>query len=195
MSSACSFIFMQINHFHKNSFALRLALKQRHKGTRKWPFCPFLTKIAYVASNHHLAISSHWKKLARSRAAELPVQPNAQGRAGHSIILTPSVVYSEIIADPLKKHEQYKERNTVDNVDISVINYHNSLPPSSSKHTQPRLKISSHVSSHQLDRNEINFVTVYEFLLFSVFFSWTQPGALWRIGLTRRTGHIWTYLI
>ena len=23
-------------HFHKNSFALRLALKQRHKGTRKW---------------------------------------------------------------------------------------------------------------------------------------------------------------
>ena len=29
MSSACSFILMQI--------ALRLALKQRHKGTRKWP--------------------------------------------------------------------------------------------------------------------------------------------------------------
>ena len=25
------------NHFHNNSFALRLALKQRHKGTRKWP--------------------------------------------------------------------------------------------------------------------------------------------------------------
>ena len=24
-------------HFHKNGFALRLALKQRHKGTRKWP--------------------------------------------------------------------------------------------------------------------------------------------------------------
>ena len=33
MSSACSFIFMQI----KLIFALRLALKQRHKGTRKWP--------------------------------------------------------------------------------------------------------------------------------------------------------------
>ena len=30
------------SHFHKNSFALRLALKQRHKGTRKWPIktCP-----------------------------------------------------------------------------------------------------------------------------------------------------------
>ena len=29
------------SHFHKNGFALRLALKQRHKGTRKWPigFC------------------------------------------------------------------------------------------------------------------------------------------------------------
>ena len=37
MSSACSFIFMQISHFHKNGFALRLALKQRHKGTQTWP--------------------------------------------------------------------------------------------------------------------------------------------------------------
>ena len=25
------------SHFHKNGFALRLALKQRHEGTRKWP--------------------------------------------------------------------------------------------------------------------------------------------------------------
>ena len=25
------------SHFHKNGCALRLALKQRHKGTRKWP--------------------------------------------------------------------------------------------------------------------------------------------------------------
>ena len=24
-------------HFHLNGFALRLVLKQRHKGTRKWP--------------------------------------------------------------------------------------------------------------------------------------------------------------
>ena len=24
-------------HFHMNGFALRLVLKQRHKGTRKWP--------------------------------------------------------------------------------------------------------------------------------------------------------------
>ena len=25
------------SHFHNNGFALRLALKQRYKGTRKWP--------------------------------------------------------------------------------------------------------------------------------------------------------------
>ena len=25
------------SHFHNNAFALRLALKQRHKETRKWP--------------------------------------------------------------------------------------------------------------------------------------------------------------
>ena len=25
------------SHFHKNGFALRLALKQSHKGTQKWP--------------------------------------------------------------------------------------------------------------------------------------------------------------
>ena len=42
MSSACSFIFTQISHFHKIGLALRLALKQRHKRTRKWPECTYL---------------------------------------------------------------------------------------------------------------------------------------------------------
>lgn len=28
------------SHFHKNGFALRLALQQRHKGTQKWPITP-----------------------------------------------------------------------------------------------------------------------------------------------------------
>ena len=38
MSSACSFIFMLIKGiFRKSGFTLRLVLKQRHKGTRKWP--------------------------------------------------------------------------------------------------------------------------------------------------------------
>ena len=34
MSSERWFIFMQISHFNKKGFALRLVLKQRHKGTR-----------------------------------------------------------------------------------------------------------------------------------------------------------------
>ena len=35
-------------HFHKNGFALRLALKQRHKGTRKWPIdLLFGLKVGY----------------------------------------------------------------------------------------------------------------------------------------------------
>ena len=34
------------SHFHKNDFALRLAFKQRHKGTRKWPIV-FLGKTLY----------------------------------------------------------------------------------------------------------------------------------------------------
>ena len=33
------------SHFHKNSFALRLALKQRHKGTRKWPIQGVIARV------------------------------------------------------------------------------------------------------------------------------------------------------
>ena len=33
------------SHFHKNGFALRLALKQGHEGTRKWPI-----KSTYIRS-------------------------------------------------------------------------------------------------------------------------------------------------
>ena len=29
--------YANLNHFHNNGFALRLALKQRHNGPRKWP--------------------------------------------------------------------------------------------------------------------------------------------------------------
>ena len=37
MSFTCRFIFMLIKViFYKNGFALRLALKQRHRGTRQW---------------------------------------------------------------------------------------------------------------------------------------------------------------
>ena len=37
MRSVSGFNFMQISHFHKNGFAIIIALKQRYKGTRKWP--------------------------------------------------------------------------------------------------------------------------------------------------------------
>ena len=35
----CILLYFHANqsHFHKNTFALRLVLNQRHKGTRKWP--------------------------------------------------------------------------------------------------------------------------------------------------------------
>ena len=33
------------SHFHKNGLALRLTLKQRHKGTRKWPIIIRLPKM------------------------------------------------------------------------------------------------------------------------------------------------------
>ena len=49
LSSAHSFIFMQIKvTFHKNSFALRLIWKQRHKEAWKWPT---KVRMCYVALN------------------------------------------------------------------------------------------------------------------------------------------------
>ena len=34
-----------LTHFHLNGFALRLVLKQRHKGTRKWPIRPLFFSL------------------------------------------------------------------------------------------------------------------------------------------------------
>ena len=53
MSSACSFTFMQIKVNHKNGFALSLALKQGHKGTRRWPsvYHLFYCKVVEGYSN------------------------------------------------------------------------------------------------------------------------------------------------
>ena len=39
-------------HFHKNGFELRLALKQRDKGTRKWPIKYLLSSFPFKISNH-----------------------------------------------------------------------------------------------------------------------------------------------
>ena len=37
------------SHFHKNGFALRIALKQRHKGTRKWPINNMLLSVGILS--------------------------------------------------------------------------------------------------------------------------------------------------
>ena len=38
------------SHFHKNAFALRLALKQRHQETRKWPILVTEGLIIHVSA-------------------------------------------------------------------------------------------------------------------------------------------------
>ena len=51
------------SHFHKNGFALKLALKQRHKGTRKWPIISTATTQTHsqqIQLLHYLrSFSSH----------------------------------------------------------------------------------------------------------------------------------------
>ena len=42
------------SHFHNKGFALRLALKQRHKGTRKWPVINEFRVINTVSANFNL---------------------------------------------------------------------------------------------------------------------------------------------
>ena len=40
------------SHFQKNGFALRLVLKQRHKGTRKWLIYFFLAAVTQNYLEH-----------------------------------------------------------------------------------------------------------------------------------------------
>ena len=49
------------SQFHKNGFALRLALKQRHKGTRKWPI---------VIVKHSMALHPRSSKANQGRPKE-----------------------------------------------------------------------------------------------------------------------------
>ena len=53
-----SFSCKSTSHFHKNGFALRLALKQRHKGTRKWPIhlSHFITELKITHLKFHLSV-------------------------------------------------------------------------------------------------------------------------------------------
>ena len=47
------------SHFHKNGFALRLAVKQRHKGTRKWPI--FVYEFMTLLSGNFRGGRYFWK--------------------------------------------------------------------------------------------------------------------------------------
>ena len=44
------------SHFQKNGFALRLALKQRHKGTRKWPILKRICNSSTVTVFEYLIL-------------------------------------------------------------------------------------------------------------------------------------------
>ena len=53
------------SHFHKNGFALELVLKQRHRGTRKWPigfshkenWAIFTDKLFCPLMKHHVLLA------------------------------------------------------------------------------------------------------------------------------------------
>ena len=57
MSSACSILFhfyANQSHFHKNGFALILALKQSHRGTRSWPILLMTESVVENKFSHSL---------------------------------------------------------------------------------------------------------------------------------------------
>ena len=61
------------SHFHKNGFALRLALKQRHKRTQKWPIVRFSPSAKY----HRLIVKerdtnfSHFQRVVFQKCGSL----------------------------------------------------------------------------------------------------------------------------
>ena len=86
MSSACSFISCKSKSFHKNGFALRLALKQRHKGTRKWPI-----RFEYASCGRR----NFW---IRKRKLQIQKYPDTCGRGLREI------------AESLRKPRQQRQR-------------------------------------------------------------------------------------
>ena len=66
MSSACSFISFNANqtHFHKNGFALRLVLKQRHKETRKLPVA-LVSNVIIWSNEIEIHFRLQWLRMTR----------------------------------------------------------------------------------------------------------------------------------
>ena len=46
-------------HFHMNGFAPRLVLKQRQRGTRKWPVAKHSTRFVPVSPAYEVVTSGH----------------------------------------------------------------------------------------------------------------------------------------
>ena len=63
------------SHFHNNGFALRLALKQRHKGTRKWPI---EVKISKPAARNWISLL--WELLRKCFGNSTDFHFNSKGR-------------------------------------------------------------------------------------------------------------------
>ena len=55
------------SHFLKNGFTLRLALKQRHKGTRKWPISFTVVKFVRI----HIELKAFFFSSCRREAVEI----------------------------------------------------------------------------------------------------------------------------
>ena len=55
------------SHFLKNGFALRLALKQRHKGTRKWPISFTVVKFVRI----HIELKAFFSVLVEEKQSNL----------------------------------------------------------------------------------------------------------------------------
>ena len=70
------------SHFHENGFALRLALKQKHKGTRKWPiYLPF-PQVAPCVNNTKVDFS--WTVTCTGPSAQQKVESSPLFQATRS---------------------------------------------------------------------------------------------------------------
>ena len=70
------------SHFHENGFALRLALKQKHKGTRKWPiYLPF-PQVAPCVNNTKVDFS--WTVTCTGPSAQQKVESSPLFQASRS---------------------------------------------------------------------------------------------------------------
>ena len=90
------------SHFRKNGFALRLALKQRHKGTRKWPV--WFGQVENIVSFDKPKISVvqtggtfHTKKISRNSASKNRMEEKVSGNSFQKFWSTSRGLLAQII--------------------------------------------------------------------------------------------------